>query len=104
MIRTLADDDTRHSNAMRVTRTAMFFISAAVKYLAELQGQIANRTATREQVNRLVRLGAHNLAEAVQRLTAQHGSARKDRYQGLPYGRLAYAGGVSRPVQALHPL
>jgi hypothetical protein len=103
MMTTLADDETRHSNAMRVTPAAMFFVSAAVKYLAELQGQIANRTATRDQANRLVRLVEHNLAEAVQLLSAQHGSARKHRDRVLLDGLLADAGEIARAIRALHP-
>jgi hypothetical protein len=102
MMTTLADDDARHST-MRVTPTAMFFVSAAVKYLTELQGQIANRTATREQANRLVRLVEHNLAEAVQLISPQRAGARKHRDRALLDGLLADAGETARAIRALHP-
>lgn len=103
MMMTLAGDDTRYSNAMRVTSAAMFFVSAAVRYLAELQGQIANRTATRETANRLVRLVEHNLAEAVQLFSAQHRSARKHRDRALLDGLLGDAGEIARAIRALYP-
>jgi hypothetical protein len=103
MMTTLVGDDTRHGNAMHVTPAAMFFVSAAVTYLAELQGQIASRMATREQANRLIRLVEHNLAEAVQLLSAQHAGARKHRDRALLNELLADAGEIARAIRALHP-
>lgn len=103
MITTLAGDDTRQSAAMRVAPVAMFYASAAGTYLAELQGRIASRTATRDEANRLVRLVEHNLAEAVQLTGAQRAGIRKRRDRELLDGLLADAGDTARAIRALHP-